>query len=144
MPEPTHSILDLIRQDKRYRLEAYLFMFEALHYAQSVLALGKYAESEPAAVPEAELEQEEQGPQRHVSGQELCEAIRRYALEQYGFMALTVLNSWGVRCTGDFGEIVFNLIRIGRMRKTKHDRREDFNNVFDFATAFQEFKITME
>ena len=59
-------------------------------------------------------------------------------------MAKTVLNSWGVRATDDFGEIVFNLIRIGRMRKTRHDRREDFNNVYDFETAFQEFKITME
>ena len=57
------------------------------------------------------------GPQRHVSGQELCEAIRRYALEQYGYMAKTVLNSWGIHGTNDFGEIVFNLIRIGQMRK---------------------------
>ena len=143
MPEPTHSLLDLIRQDKRYRLESYLFMFEALHYAQSVLAMGKYSESEPA--PEAATDPEdEKGPQRHVTGQELCEAIRRYALEQYGFMAKTVLYSWGVHSTADFGEIVFNLIRIGRMRKTPSDRREDFNNVFDFETAFQEFKITME
>ena len=144
MLEPTHSLLDLIRQDKRYRLEAYLFVFEALHFAQSVLAMGKYTESEPEPQPDVELEAEEKGPQRHVTGQELCEAIRRYALEQYGFMAKTVLNSWGICSTSDFGEIVFNLIRIGRMRKTKYDRREDFNNVYDFETAFQEFKITME
>ncbi len=63
-------------------------------------------------------DEEETGPQRHVTGQELCEAIRRYALEQYGYMAKMVLNNWGLRGTGDFGEIVFNLIRIGRMRKT--------------------------
>jgi uncharacterized repeat protein (TIGR04138 family) len=144
MLEPTHSILDLIREDKRYRLEAYVFVFEALHYAQSVLALGTLTESEPSDQPGPALDDEEKGPQRHVTGQELCEAIRRYALDQYGMMALTVLNSWGIRSTGDFGEIVFNLIRIGRMRKTKHDRREDFENVYDFATAFQEYKITME
>ena len=137
-------MLDLIRHDKRYRLEAYLFVFEALHFAQTALGLGRYSESEPPHQPMPEPEQDERGPQRHVTGQELCEAIRRYALEQYGFMAKTVLNSWGVRSTGDFGEIVFNLIRIGRMRKTRHDRREDFNNVYDFETAFQEFKITME
>jgi uncharacterized repeat protein (TIGR04138 family) len=144
MPEPPPSILDLIRQDKRYRLEAYAFVFEALHYAQTVMELGKLSESELGEPSSPDLDEAERGPQRHVTGQELCEAIRRYALDQYGFMALTVLKSWGIRCTGDFGEIVFNLIRVGRMRKTKHDRREDFDDVYDFDTAFQEFKITME
>ena len=73
----------------------------------------------------------------------MCEAARQYALEQYGYMAKTVLNSWGIHSTGDFGEIVFNLIRIGQMRKTPHDRREDFDNVYDFDEAFLKgFKIT--
>jgi hypothetical protein len=56
----------------------------------------------------------------------------QYALEQYGFMAKCVLNSWGVHRTSDFGNIVFNLIDIKQMKKTKHDRREDFDDVFDF------------
>lgn len=137
-------MIDLIREDRRYRLEAYLFVFEALHHAQTSLGLGRLSESEPPSQPLPDLEHEEKGPQRHVTGQELCEAIRLYAMDQYGLMAKTVLNNWGIRCTSDFGEIVFNLIRIGRMRKTKHDRREDFDNVYDFETAFQEFKITME
>jgi uncharacterized repeat protein (TIGR04138 family) len=59
-------------------------------------------------------------------------------------MAKCVLNSWGIFETGDFGEIVFNLIRIGRMCKTPDDRREDFDNVFDFdADLHGQFKITM-
>jgi uncharacterized repeat protein (TIGR04138 family) len=58
-------------------------------------------------------------------------------------MAQDVLNSWGVHATSDFGEIVFNLIRIGQMRKTKDDAREDFDNVFDFEVGLrQSFKIT--
>jgi uncharacterized repeat protein (TIGR04138 family) len=32
---------------------------------------------------------------------------------------------------------VFNLIEIGQMRKTADDRREDFDDVFDFVEAFQ-------
>ena len=77
-----------------------------------------------------------------MTGQELCEAIRRYALQQYGYMARLVLKNWGIRSTGDFGEIVYNLIRIGCMRKTARDRREDFDDVYDFDTAFrQEFRI---
>ena len=59
-------------------------------------------------------------------------------------MAKAVLNSWGVQNTGDIGNIVFNLIEIEQMRKTKQDRREDFENVFDFETAFvRDFKITV-
>ena len=57
-------------------------------------------------------------------------------------MAKTVLNNWGIRETGDFGEIVFNLIRVGHMRKTARDRREDFDDVFDLDAALtRDFKI---
>ena len=76
-------------------------------------------------------------PERHVTGQQLCEAMRRYAHEQYGRLAKQVLNHWGITSTGDFGEIVFNLIEIGQMRKTPDDRREDFDDVFDFDEAFE-------
>jgi uncharacterized repeat protein (TIGR04138 family) len=142
MPDPSHSIVELLRQDKRYRFEAYVFVFEALNFAQNVLELGTPCESEPLPVAMPD-EPEEKGPERHVSGQQFCEAIRRFAIDQYGYMAKTVLNSWGLYTTGDFGEIVFNLIRIGRMRKTRQDRREDFDDVYDFETAFrQDFRIT--
>jgi len=138
MLDPSQSIAELLQRDKRYRFDAYVFVFEALSYAQNVLGLGAESASEPA---EEEAEESET-PQRHVTGQELCGAIRQYALQQYGYMAQTVLKSWGITCTGDFGEIVFNLIGIGHMRKTPSDRREDFDDVFDFDTAFrQEFRI---
>jgi uncharacterized repeat protein (TIGR04138 family) len=136
---PSHPIAKLLQEDKRYAPEAYLFVFEALGYAQNVLHMGTKSPSEPTDEPKQEKEDE---PERHVSGQELCEAIRRFALDQFGYMAKTVLNNWGIRETGDVGEIVYNLIRIGQMRKTPQDRREDFDNVFDFDTAFQkEFKF---
>lgn len=76
--------------------------------------------------------------ERHVSGQELCEAMRLYAHEQYGYMAKNVLNHWGLVSTSDFGEIVFNLIEIGQMRKTANDVRGDFDGVFDFDEGFQQ------
>ena len=106
--------------------------------------MGSECASEPVTGIEEE-DDEAEGPQRHVTGQELCEAIRRFALQQFGLMAKTVLNSWGVYKTGDFGEIVFNMIKIGRMRKTPHDRREDFDEVYDFETAFdEEFRIQVD
>ncbi len=133
------EIVELLEQDKRYTFEAYVFVFEALNFAQDVLGMGAESPGEPSGPSTGE----EEPPERHVSGQELCEAIRRFALDQYGYMAKTVLNNWGIHNTGDFGEIVFNLIRIGQMRKTAHDRREDFDDVYDFETTFREgFEIT--
>ena len=59
-------------------------------------------------------------------------------------MAKLVLGNWGMHSTRDFGEIVFNLIRIGRMRKTPQDRREDFDDVYDFEQAFcRQFRIVL-
>jgi uncharacterized repeat protein (TIGR04138 family) len=137
--DPMQSMAELLRQDRRYKLDAYIFVFEALNYAQNVLGLGRDCPSESAGLNDDE---EDEGPQRHVTGQQLCEAVRQYALDQYGYMAKTVLNSWGIRATGDVGEIVFNLIRVGRMRKTKDDSREDFENVYDFDAVFsREFKF---
>ncbi len=141
MLDQAYAIAGLLQRDRRYKRDAYVFVFESLDFAQRVLEMGSERPSEPHP---AGPQEEERGPQRHVTGQELCEAVRRYALEQYGYMAKTVLNSWGVRSTSDFGEIVFNLIRIGHMRKTPQDRREDFDNVYDFDTAFEdEFRITV-
>jgi len=135
------AIAKLLKEDRRYPLEAYIFVFEALNYAQNVLGLGNESESEPIS---GEPEEKDKGPQRHVTGQELCQAIRQFALEQYGYMSKLVLGNWGLYTTGDFGEIVFNLIRIGRMRKTPQDRREDFEDVYDFDSAFREqFRIVV-
>ena len=147
MLNPAHPIVRLLHDDRRYRLDAYVFVFEALRYAQDELGLGAEQPSLEEELPEQD---DEWSPEaggaapRHLSGQELCEAIRRYALEQYGYMAKCVFNQWGVTHTGDFGEIVFNLIRIGEMRKTPGDRREDFDDVFDFDEGLtQKFKIKL-
>jgi uncharacterized repeat protein (TIGR04138 family) len=128
MLNPDHPLSELLRRDRRYHRDAYFFVFEALRYAQEQLGLGGASSIED---PEGEEE-------RHVTGQQLCEAIRRYAIEQYGLMARSVLNEWGVRATSDFGEIVFNLIDIGQMKKTSSDRREDFENVFDFDDGLRD------
>lgn len=118
------SLTDLLRRDPRYKLEAYQFIREALTYAHDVMRLHEAAE-------------EGSDGSRHISGQQLCEACRAYAIEQYGYMARLVLGRWGLQQTGDFGEIVYNLIAIEHMRKSDNDRREDFDDVYDFETAFE-------
>lgn len=120
MSEKIHPIVELLQQDQRYHIEAYQFVREALAYAQEIMKMPSEGEED-----------------HHISGQQLCEAIRKYALDQFGFMGKTVLNSWGVYSTGDFGEIVYNLIRIKHMKKSDSDRREDFDEVYDFDTAFE-------
>ncbi|MEX0938282.1 MAG: Minf_1886 family protein [Pirellulales bacterium] len=140
MIDPSHPIAELLRRDRRYKLDAYIFVLDALRYAQEVLGLGTV----PPGGAEESAEGEESEVERHVTGQELCEAVRLYALEQFGYMAQSVLGHWGVKRTSDFGEIVFNLIDIGHMRKTPHDRREDFDDVFDFEKGLrQNFQITL-
>jgi uncharacterized repeat protein (TIGR04138 family) len=82
------------------------------------------------------LEKPADGPKRHVSGTELLEGIRRYALQEFGPMSLTVLNTWGITTTADFGEIVFHLVEVGLLGKTEEDRREDFADGYNFHEAF--------
>ncbi len=139
MGNSSQTVAELLREDPRYKYEAYVFVFDALNYGQQVMGLGQPAESEPLDV---ETDEATEDPEKHVSGQQLCEAVRQFALDQYGYMAKTVLGTWGIHGTGDIGEVVFNLIRIGKMRKTPQDRREDFEDVYDFDEAFRrEFQI---
>lgn len=120
-PQSFHEIIELIREDDdRFEPGAYYFLREALDFS-----VRKFRSNQS-------------GQQRHITGAELCEGIREYALEQYGPMARTLLESWGIHSTNDFGIIVFNLIEYGVFGKTEEDRFEDFANVFSFDEAFTE------
>jgi len=145
--DPKHPLFQLLQLDRRYSLEAYLFVLEALSFAQESLGMGQEpaveelepmrgAEGEPGGRPPRSGRGRKRQAERHVSGQQLCEAARLYALQQYGYLAPKVLECWGIRSTADFGEIVFNMIDIGQMRKTRNDKREDFHDVYEFPEAF--------
>ena len=115
-----HDVIRLIRKDDaRYETGAYLFMRHALDHTLTRIK-----------------EEEKTNRNRHVTGQELCEGIRDYALEQYGPMTRTLLAEWGINSTEDFGQIVFNLVETGVFGKTETDCVEDFNQVYDFDEAF--------
>ena len=112
----------IIDKDSRYSVQSYQFIFEALDFTAS--RLGKKYNSS----------REEE---RHVSGQELSEGIRQYALRKFGFMTRTVFELWGITNSGDFGEIVFNLVDSGLMGKTESDSLDDFKDLYDFQTEFE-------
>ena len=111
-------LAQLVRDDPRYPAEAYGFLRQGLDAAVKLY-------SKP-----------DHGPGRHVTGQELLEALRQCALREFGPMAATVLRSWGIRRTDDFGEMVFNLVNRGLLGKTDQDRKEDFAGGYDFTEAF--------
>lgn len=112
----------------KYHSDAYRFVFEALHHTQQKLKrpLGHDLDDERA----------------HITGPELLHGIRELALERYGLLARDVFTHWGIKGTGDFGRIVFELIERGEMRKTDRDQLSDFFDVYDFEEALErDYKI---
>jgi uncharacterized repeat protein (TIGR04138 family) len=107
----------ILEKDPRYEADAYHFLRESLDFTIRQVQAGE-------------------GVPRHISGQELLNGIRLFALQEFGPMAFTVLRTWGVRGTDDFGHIVFNLVNAGILGKTEQDSLDDFKNSYDFQTAF--------
>jgi len=129
MSEEKFSLDQLVSQDPRYPVEAYVFVREALAFASDSMELG--------VAPDLEEDDPPSPPERHLTGQELCEAIRQFAINQYGYMAKVVLQRWGITATGNFGDIVYNMIDMGVMKKSPQDRRSHFDNVYDFDNVFE-------
>ena len=118
-PHEFHEILaQVVREDPRYAAEAYRFLRQGLDLAVKL-------HSKP-----------DHGPGRHVTGRELLEGLRQCALREFGPMAFTVLATWGIHRTEDFGELVFNLVDRGLLGKTDQDKREDFAHGYAFQEAF--------
>ncbi len=72
----------------------------------------------------------------HVTGRELVSAAREVALAEFGPMAKTVLNDWGITTTEDIGTIVFLMVDENLLSKTEEDTLDDFRDGFDFETEF--------
>lgn len=111
----------ILTRDRRYDSEAYRFVSEALDYTIHSLGREKFTEEE----------------NRHVTGDELLDGIREYGLMKFGPMTRTVLNHWGVASCEDFGEIVFNLVGEGILKKTESDSRDHFKGGYGFHEAFE-------
>ena len=110
------SLEQIAGEDGRYAPGALQLVYEGLGYTIRNLA------SEPG----------------HVSGQILCEGLRRLAIEKWGRMATLVLNTWGLKTTRDFGEIVYLMIENKWMSAQPTDAIEDFNDVYDFEAVFRD------
>lgn len=111
-----HRTIDNAAQKRgRFSPEAYFFTLEALNRTVRHMPV-----------------------RRHLSGPELLRGIVFAAYERFGDMAANVLDEWGVSRTGDFGQIVFDLIEVGILSKTEDDRLEDFEEIFDLQDEIVE------
>ncbi len=107
------AVEEICKTDKRYKPDSYEFLMQALHYTQGKLKV-----------------------KTHITGRQLLEGIREFAIEQYGPMAKTVLKHWGITHTEDFGCIVFNMVGKRLLSKTEEDSLNDFKDVYDFEAVF--------
>jgi len=108
----------IVASDRRYQRDAYVFLRDALDFTTK-----QQKKIKGATV-------------RHVAGPELLDGVRQYALKEFGPLVVTVFDNWGIHCTEDIGNMVFNLIGAGIFGKTEEDSIEDFRNVYDFEEAF--------
>ena len=111
------SVVSILKRDKRFDPHAYFFLKDALDFT-----LKRIADANG-------------GKARHVSGPELLEGFRDFALDQFGPMASTLMTEWGIRKCQDVGDMVFQLIEEQVFGKQDSDQREDFSAVFDFEDA---------
>ena len=107
---------EIAREDGRFSPQAIKFVYEGLGYT------AKKTTTKPT----------------HVRGQNLCEGLRKLAVEKWGRLAMLVLNTWGVKTTRDLGEIVYLMIKHKWMSAQPTDSIDDFNDVYDFKTVFKD------
>ena len=116
-----------IRKDGRFPVEAYDFVQRGLDLAARRCHGDEKGEGS-----------------RHVTGQELCLAIRDLAVDSWGPLASEVLRQWNVHRTRDFGEMVYLMIDLGLMGRQDSDSISDFDDVFDFDSVFAEYHIDLD
>jgi uncharacterized repeat protein (TIGR04138 family) len=117
-----NEVVELIcKEDPRYDRKAYTFLRQGLDHTVKEIKKRDSAKGRGS---------------QHVTGAELLEGLRAFALDQFGPLAKTVLNSWGITRCGDFGEMVFNLIEYNVFSKTENDKKEEFIELYSFEDAF--------
>jgi uncharacterized repeat protein (TIGR04138 family) len=105
--------------ETRFSLAAYEFVRRSLDHA--LQRLGRADQKKPA----------------HVRGEELLESFRALALRDFGPMAKTVLNDWGIFTCTEVGEVVFQLVQHGILGKSETDKIDDFQEIYTFREAFE-------
>ena len=96
-------LYDVIEQDPQYSKEAYLFCLRAVR--QTLQSRDRKG---------------------HVKGQDIVDTSYRVAHHEFGPMAKTVLQHWGIASPRCIGNIVFRLVENGILKKSDDDSIDDF------------------
>ena len=124
---PTKSLQSVVEEVGVYPPDAYLFVQQGLSYT----------------VDKIHGDVSEPNASHHISGQDLCQGLREFALARWGLLARTVLDRWSITSTLDFGRIVFAMVEHDLLQKTDNDTLSDFRQVYDFRSAFEaDYRIT--
>src|SRR3990170_512473 len=91
---PAKSLADVVEEIGAYPEDAYRFVQQGLSFTVERIH-GK--DPDPKTC-------------RHITGRDLSEGLRDFALLQWGMLARTVLARWNITSTFDFGRIVFALV----------------------------------
>lgn len=70
----------------------------------------------------------------HLTAEELYLGVCSLALEEYGPLAKSVLEYWGITCSEDVGEIVFRLVEAGVFGKQEDDNISQFKKLPSMAS----------
>ncbi len=71
----------------------------------------------------------------HISGQDLCKALRKLMLDDYGIMICDILNHWQIKTTHDIGVIVSDLVAIKLFAASPEDNIHDFDDIFPIDSS---------
>lgn len=128
MATDSPTLNDVMREDQRYPLDAYEFVYEAIEFAKRTLAR---QENTARTI-------------RHITPAQLVEGVRDLALERYGYLAREVLRRWNIHTSSDVGEIIFNLVRTGDVELGPGETRADFDGLCDYMEELaQRFRIAV-
>lgn len=113
------AVISAVEKDARFRPEGYQFLRDSLEATIKKRTKGKQPQVS-----------------QHVTAVELLEGFRKLALKEFGPMATTVLEYWGIQSCSDIGKMVFYLVEAGAFGRTEEDNLEGFEQGFDFHEAF--------
>ena len=103
------ALQSLLSEHREYSSEAYRFLYQATN---------------PASYAAHDMPDSNRG--RHLSAAEFYAAICRLALQEYGPLARTVFDFWGLHTTQDIAKATYYLIAAGIFSKQSHETIEDF------------------
>ena len=118
---PSRRPFKFIRETLGYPIDAFIFVQDVMRM------VSMRAKTAPT-------------PVRHVTATELCEAVRRFAIDYFGSEAeaRAVFLDWNIRQSDDIGRIVQAMVRGGMLVAHSDDSPEQFDGLFDVEQWLRE------